>query len=57
MAIKTPTSSIARPPKVYPNCDFLYENITIWHHCPPMRALQKNIDDDLAALAKLWHSI
>jgi hypothetical protein len=27
MAIKIPTSSIARPSKIYPNLDFWFENI------------------------------
>jgi hypothetical protein len=28
MAIKIPTSSIARPSKIYPKWDFWFENIT-----------------------------
>jgi hypothetical protein len=27
MAIKIPTSFIARSSKIYPNCDFLFENL------------------------------
>jgi hypothetical protein len=33
MAIKRPTSSIARPFKIYPNCDFRSENIPSGNAC------------------------